>query len=281
MNNGATYCPLCQHKRINKLFSYDRGKAFLCGNCSLLFNECSIVAEQHYDKTYYAHNYYDKISCQHTVSRYFLSLIKQFVTGGSIMDYGCGTAVFLGAAREDGFTHNIGVETSTAALQIALNTIEPPDLLIHSPTQSIPPRRFEVITFIDSFAHIKNIGPVFKNLKEKHLQKNGIVFIKTPSFNTAAYFYTRIISPLLPRELARRLYYLPHRYLIANTKSIRMFLERNNMKLLLVELLRDYPERIRKFSFPHLVSLFLSRGIPRLINPNDSLIVIAKGNVTQ
>jgi methylase of polypeptide subunit release factors len=90
-----------------------------CSHCTavLLYPVSSL--EKAYTAEYYISNYQHIVKNQSDESNKIFKLIRKYTLGKSILDYGCGSGVFLKKASEFDFYDNIGVDVSLSAIDFA------------------------------------------------------------------------------------------------------------------------------------------------------------------
>ncbi|MFD2999847.1 class I SAM-dependent methyltransferase [Pontibacter toksunensis] len=95
---------------------------------------------------------------------------------GTILDYGCGTGVFLSACKKDGWEVR-GVEPNDKAREAA--STETGELIAKS-LQEIQGEKFEVITLWHVLEHIHTLNETVSQLLES-LQEDGTLIIAVPN----------------------------------------------------------------------------------------------------
>jgi SAM-dependent methyltransferase len=169
-----------------------------------------------------------------------MRLIRRFVPADSVLDYGCGTGVFLAAAVEAGFTANVGADISADGLRLARQNLDDSVTLIHMPYRQLPERRFAVISLMDSLSAIPDARATLLNLKERHLADGGVLVVRTPDI-PASYFTTvKALSWLLGRKQASRLLFADSRYALFDAAALQRFLEAAGFETVYRELREDY-----------------------------------------
>ncbi len=269
-------CPSCEGKNVRALHRSNLGSTYLCGTCQVIFSTPECSPDSLYDKEYYEKNYCSIQNSQLVRVREYVDLMLQFVKPGAMLDYGCGIGIFLAAAREKGFDHNLGADVSSAALELAQSRMGNDDRLLDLTHESIGDNKFDVISFMDSIAHIPDIRPVIQGLLAGNLKEDGVLFIRTPTFSYSRLMYIRLLTHFLSPEYIDQLYFLPKRYFLFNEKSIRVFLESYGLEIVYFEKQQDYvpPEHID--SVKAFARIMLFQKIPHLLNTQNSMVIIAK-----
>ena len=141
----------------------------------------------------YFHRYYQQSS--HSRTRYFrrwLDHLSERRKPGRLLDVGCGIGLFLSVARERGWDI-CGLEPSLGAqkfngngLRILSGTLE---------TVVLPAQGFDLITFWDVLAHVRNPFQLLVKAREL-LAENGTVLVKTPNRTCLDVAVARVLNPL-------------------------------------------------------------------------------------
>ena len=106
-----------------------------------------------------------------------VELINRYSPGkGTILDYGCGTGVFLTACKKDGWQVR-GVEPSDKARELAAETIGTP---IATNISDLPDEKYEVITLWHVLEHIHTLNETINHLIS-HLSETGTLIIAVPN----------------------------------------------------------------------------------------------------
>ncbi len=175
------HCLYCKTgtKRLHSTTDSTSGEKFsihFCNNCKLGFTQPtpSNLA------SYYLKNYYSSVKTKiYNILQFRRpNIIRRFVSFGKILDVGCGDggiAQFL-----PGYEYR-GVETSFSNInneQITLGGIE---------NFTDKPNSYDVVTFWESFEHLKNPQDVLI-ICQKLLKKSGTIIIECPNFNSRERF---------------------------------------------------------------------------------------------
>jgi len=249
---------------------------FRCRTCTAIISRASVDTARLYNEDYFLKHYDEFESDKTANSSNHLTIIRRFKRSGSILDYGCGTGIFLKVASEFDFTDNIGVDCSTAALEIAQSNVDCHDRLICSEDESLPDRRFGVITFVDSLAHIPDISQLLRNLIAFNLKPDGILFIRTPNINRSYYAYVRFLSFILPDKYLDSLYFVPKRLCLMNRRAIAAFLDSFDFEIRYLSFERDYVADKQLISFRRRIAHIVLKTIPRWLNSSNSMTIVAR-----
>ena len=270
MNN---ICLFCESVSIIDLFSSSIACVYQCKICKGIFSEPKVNTDELYDERYFKVNYESIENQQAERFVRYVKLIQKYKDHGRALDYGCGTGIFLKVLNEHGYFNNVGVDVSRQALMLAKHNVSEKDYLLHS-TEKIK-GKFDIISFVDSIAHIFNAQSILKELISSNLNKDGILFIRTPNINRCYVIYTKLLGLFLPKAYMNSVYFAPNRYLLFNKSAMNCFLDRIGMKVLYIKLQKDYLRKVKAYSIKQRIGHFLLKKIPSLLNPLNSMIVIA------
>lgn len=272
----ANVCVLCDSARIKRLHVSTKGEVFRCRNCTVVFFRSRVDTSALYDSAYFTNNYAAIQEAQRAKAERYIATIQQFQATGSLMDYGCGSGVFLAAAEAAGFTNSVGVDISDAALELTRRNVGPHVRLINTLSEDIGEQKFDVISLIDSAAHVPNFRVTLELLIERHLKPGGVLFVRTPNINRWYLTYVKFLSCVLPSEYIDEFYFLPKRYLLFNSRAIRDLFQKYRFTILHSAAESDYQRTISATSLKAQLRGLLMRRIPRWINPRNSLVVVAQ-----
>ena len=181
-------CPACNNKNNKFLLIKNGGTYVECEKCNMIFLNPVLRdknLENHYRKN---HDVRSKISLKD--SKFFkftyskgLDLInKYFDKSGNILDVGCSAGMFLDIAKKSRWK-TYGLELNSKEARLAINKEH--NVQQKTLKDSNFDIKFNVITFWDSFEHIKD-GLECLNDCKKILKKGGIVFLQCPSRDALA-----------------------------------------------------------------------------------------------
>lgn len=267
-------CRHCGADDVERLLRHRRGATYRCTRCGGYSNDPGQDTDALYDHDYFLRNYRALEQRQIVESRWCLERIRGFVPSGSILDYGCGTGVFLGVAPDFGFEGNVGADVSADALRIARQSVGDRAEWVHLATDPLPARTFEVVTFMNSLAGLERARQVVGEIRDRHLAPGGILAIRSP--NVPARYVERVgrLGGMLGPRVTGALLFAKARHLLFDPQALPRFLESLGFEVLSMDLRRDHPIPIRLKPFRGLVkSLCL-----RLIQPHENMFVIARVN---
>lgn len=185
------HCPLCGATPVRIKYSIDTEHNIIyCSQCTVQFLSPQLSDEAL--QQLYSENYYSSWGIkgqeendstrQMKIATFSLrmDLIKQFRSGGKVLDIGCATGYFLELSTKEGF-EPYGVEISAYAAQIAKSKFGAANIFVGTLEQcSFPNRYFDVIAMSDLIEHVRD--PIQTLSKAASLLKDdGVILIMTPN----------------------------------------------------------------------------------------------------
>jgi 2-polyprenyl-3-methyl-5-hydroxy-6-metoxy-1,4-benzoquinol methylase len=191
-------CPLCKGTDFTEhlnctdhTVSHETFKLIKCTTCQFLITSPR-PALQELGKYYLSDNYishaneskglFDKL---YHISRHFTlnwklklvhtNIVDTFNASLSLLDFGCGTGMFLNRCKQKGYAVE-GVEPSAIARAHASSLL---DTTIHETIEQTT-HTFDVITLWHVLEHIPDLNEQLHQLKDK-LKENGTMFIAVPN----------------------------------------------------------------------------------------------------
>lgn len=161
----------------------------------------------------------------HLVRRHTLKkkteLLSSYVSRGTVLDYGCGTGMFLSVCKDKGW-NSFGLEPDDQARKIAIEQ----NLNVSSNKQNlntfINDETVNVITLWHVLEHVTDMSETLSFFKSK-LSKNGVLIIAVPNYTSydASYYKEFWAAYDVPRHL--------HHF---DLKSMSLLLFNNGFKLI-------------------------------------------------
>jgi 2-polyprenyl-3-methyl-5-hydroxy-6-metoxy-1,4-benzoquinol methylase len=149
-----------------------------------------------------------------------LSLVKSYVSRGTILDYGCGTGMFLDVCKKAGW-ETFGMEPDDEARKIAsetnLNLFSDKDKI----NTYITDKKFNVITLWHVLEHVTDMPETLAFFKAR-LAKDGVLFIAVP--NHASYDAKHYKEHWAAYDVPRHLHHF-------EKKTMKQLLESNGFLL--------------------------------------------------
>lgn len=266
-------CPHCDSSSVKEILHYQTRVTAVCQHCNGFFNNIQSETDNFYDRAYYERNYLSRRKHHRAEARDCLKLLKRFAPAGSILDYGCGTGAFLEAAREAGYTGNVGADVSRDALVIAKERVAPDDGLIHLPSEPLPKKRFEAITLMDSISHIRDLRGTLERLRDRNLARDGVLLIRTPDIPDSYFATVSILSRVIGKRTASNLLHARARHVLFNSETLRRYIESLGLEVLLLDHVRDYLAPLRSLSINQALRTLVIRALNARTRP---MIVIAR-----
>ncbi|MES2760978.1 MAG: class I SAM-dependent methyltransferase [Bacteroidota bacterium] len=161
-----------------------------CRTCGFKFTnprpENSVLGNYYKAESYVSHTNSKKgivNKLYHIVRNYTLGkkidLISSYVSRGTILDYGCGTGMFLAACKSAGW-ETFGMEPDDSARQIAsqqnLNLFADKSMI----QTHVAEKQFDAITLWHVLEHVTDMQETLFFFKRK-LKQNGVLIIAVPN----------------------------------------------------------------------------------------------------
>ncbi|MFT2009687.1 class I SAM-dependent methyltransferase [Pontibacter sp. 13R65] len=230
------HCPVCGKQEFkNFLVVTDNAvskESFViveCENCTFKFTNPR-PSEVSIDKYYESEEYISHSNIKtgiinrayHVVrsitTRQKVELINKYASSkGSILDYGCGTGVFLSACKKDGWEIR-GVEPNEKAREIASQTTAS---IVAPALAEIEGEKYEVITLWHVLEHIHNLNETVEQMLSL-LQEDGTLIIAVP--NADSHDAQQYKENWAAYDVPRHLYHFTQ-------QTMKRFLKKHKMKL--------------------------------------------------
>ena len=238
-------CLHCGSTSLETILRYQSRIAFRCEECNGFFNDPGSDTDALYDHDYYLRNYLPLAEAQLRESRRQMDVIRSIAPGGSVLDYGCGTGIFLRAAIEHGHARSVGADVSIDGLRIARRNVGDDVQLVHLPTERLPERQFEVIALMDALSALRNPREIVMELRDRHLAENGVLVIRTPCLPPSYFRGAALLSKAVGRKHGSSLMFAKARYMLFDTRSLRRFVESLGFAVVNLMLRREHPHPLR------------------------------------
>jgi 2-polyprenyl-3-methyl-5-hydroxy-6-metoxy-1,4-benzoquinol methylase len=189
-------CPVCDNKQttnflscVDYTVSQQTFQIVSCSVCTFKYTNprpgSNEIGKFYQSEDYISHsntkrglmNKLYQVVRNYTISKK-VSIIKQYVSRGTILDIGCGTGEFLNFSHNNGF-QTTGVEPGNDARKYA---IENYSLSVYNEDyiKTIPDSSFDVITMWHVLEHVHDLNDRVGELK-RIIKDNGIVLIAVPN----------------------------------------------------------------------------------------------------
>ncbi len=192
-------CPICKSGVFNNFMickdhaiSKESFAIVQCKKCQFKFTNPRPVPES-LPKYYQSENYISHtnkgnnlVNLAYKIARHFtiknkIKFIRTFHDHGNILDYGCGTGIFIESAKRKGW-NVLGIEPNEAARSHTSPKMQP---FVYSDIRDIKLKKyFHIITLWHVLEHISDLQDAIKKLK-KLLHQDGKIIIAVP--NTASW----------------------------------------------------------------------------------------------
>ncbi|MFY0605497.1 MAG: class I SAM-dependent methyltransferase [Cyclobacteriaceae bacterium] len=190
-------CPVCKHTHFtNDIICEDysqSNESFVivkCEHCELRFtnprpDENNIAQYyQHDDYISHTNKANNLVNLVYKLARYYTlrqkaKLIKGHVQGKQLLDFGCGTGVFLNHMHALNYQIQ-GYEPSEQAREIALKSGNFP---VHQNLTQIQKEQYDVITAWHVFEHVHELKATLRALR-KTLKPDGIILAAVPNISS-------------------------------------------------------------------------------------------------
>ncbi len=202
-----------------------------CNSCGFKFTnprpEDSIIGNYYKAESYVSHTNSKKgivNKLYHIVRNYTLkkkvSLVSSFVSRGTVLDYGCGAGMFLGACKSSGW-ETYGMEPDSDARKIAseqgINLFSDKETM----TKNIGNKTFSAITLWHVLEHVTDMPETLSFFKER-LHADGVLIIAVP--NHVSYDAQHYKEHWAAYDVPRHLHHF-------ELKSMKALLETGGFKL--------------------------------------------------
>jgi 2-polyprenyl-3-methyl-5-hydroxy-6-metoxy-1,4-benzoquinol methylase len=214
-----TNCPVCKGQNFTPFLSckdhtvsQDVFNIITCTDCNFKFTNpipnVSDLGSYYKSEDYISHSDTKKgivsrlyhLVRAHTLKKK-LALVSSYVSRGTIMDYGCGTGMFLNVCQDAGW-RSFGMEPDSGARKIAkdmkLKVYESREVLDFAHKEE----RIDAITLWHVLEHIVDLDDTLKFFKSK-LSKDGVLIIAVPNYTShdAKYYGEFWAAYDVPRHL--------------------------------------------------------------------------------
>lgn len=192
-----TNCPVCKSQNFEPFItcedhtvSHEKFDIVSCTQCEFKFTnpipDISSLSNYYKSEDYISHSNTKKgvlSRLYHLVRNYTLKgklkLVSSYVSRGTILDYGCGTGMFLEVCQSAGW-RAIGLEPDSGARKIARDM----NLKVHQDKGEISKsyfnEKFDAITLWHVLEHVTDLEETLNWFKAK-LNRDGVLIIAVPN----------------------------------------------------------------------------------------------------
>lgn len=193
-------CPVCQSASFEPFLtckdytvSQESFTIVNCKLCGFKFTnprpDNSVLGNYYKSEDYISHSNTSKgivSKMYHWVRNYTLkkkiALVRSHVSRGTILDYGCGTGMFLKVCKSEGW-ETFGMEPDSGARQIAkgfgIDSFQDKEDL----AKAAQGKQFSAITLWHVLEHVTDLPETLHFFKEK-LSPNGVLIIAVPNYTS-------------------------------------------------------------------------------------------------
>ena len=225
MSNALATCPHCGAASVRAWLRAGDRAAYRCGACGGRFNNPAVDTDVLYDRDYYLRNYAPRRAEQLALARgYVARLTEHAPRSGPILDYGCGAGSFLEALIESGFQGCVGADVSPDALALVQEQAGDRVRVHRIGHDALPSERFAAICLMDTISHIPDLRETLMRLIDCHLERSGVLVIRTPDIRPLYYRAVRLLTPLVGQRRATKLAFANSRHVLFSRESLRRYL---------------------------------------------------------
>lgn len=217
--HNRTECPICKGSSFQVFLNckdYTVSKfdftIVSCNSCGFKFTNPippeDKLGDYYQSEDYISHSNTKKgliANLYHLVRSYTLKgklkYISRFKSQGSLLDYGCGTGMFLSTAKQNGWKV-IGLEPDSGAASIATSQIGKVFQNIRDLSAVLPNLKVDVITLWHVLEHVNDLNETLLYLKSI-LNSDGTLIIAVPNHSSydAIYYKEFWAAYDVPRHL--------------------------------------------------------------------------------
>lgn len=209
-------CPVCGDTRFQPFISckdftvsYEQFNIVDCLNCSFKFTnprpEDSVIGSYYKSENYISHSDTRKgfvSQLYHLIRSYTLgkkeALLRKYVSRGTLLDYGCGTGMFLSHCKNKGWKA-FGVEPDAGARTLASKG----QVQVWADINTMPEseKDFDAITLWHVLEHVGDLSATIEKLKRR-LKTNGVLIVAVPNYKSydAQYYKEHWAAYDVPRH---------------------------------------------------------------------------------
>lgn len=181
-------CISCSNTDLLEYRSIEGYTLFRCSYCDILITRTTDRQWKQYIRNKYSGEYTRDYEIMlpklHKRFERHLSIIKQFASGGRLLDVGCGTGHFLKYVKEtDSSWKLFGVEPSGLLRKVAITNSGV--VIKNGSLDAIPfgDSYFDIITCYDVLEHSMDLKKNMRELK-RVLKPGGLLFVQAPNYRS-------------------------------------------------------------------------------------------------
>lgn len=253
---ATTPCPLCNSTVTSIIHIFDPFHVVSCSECGMIYLNPRLKQEL-IDSLYRGDTYFSRSkdtgyedygfqeqSLRMTFRRFLSELDRRGITGGRLLEVGCGYGYFLEEAK-DFFPSLAGTELSEKAGMLAKQRTGADIFIGDVDAMSADSRDFDTVVLINVIEHI--YAPVsFLSALAKRMKSSGTIVLATPDIGS---FWHRIMKSNWPS------FKIPEHIAFYNERTLTSLLEKSGFR------------NISQIPFPHAFPLGLIFSKVRLSAP--------------
>jgi len=280
-------CDFCSRDNIKELVECDiqkadadipvkRMKISKCKNCGLVYvadmpdldrEEMKKLYSEDYFNTDYM-KFYNDVTAKQTneTFKWRLDIIKDYKSGGRLLDIGCASGGFLKYAALKGW-EVYGVEFSEETSETARvkKNLDVKTGTIYD--AGYDDGYFDVVSAGDIIEHVDNPKKFLKEIK-RVLKKDGILYLALPDFGGLYFKFFKIIA----KRNHRNYFVLPHHIYFFTKKIIKKYLKDTGFK---IETIKKTNSNILDKGFKKLFFKILN-FFASILFMKDRMVIIAR-----
>lgn len=180
-------CRYCGTLLFEPIYYIDGYELIKCRKCNLL--QTKVLTQESKSINYFKYNnlYLNDYTNKRLkeLSSFYKSIIKKlnkYKNKGNLLDYGCGTGLFLRTIKKSGDKWNLyGIDINNKSINRAKSTVKAEFTLGFLKKNTYQMNFFDVITCFDVLEHDYNLRNSIKIIF-KILKKKGILIVQVPNY---------------------------------------------------------------------------------------------------
>lgn len=184
-------CPICMSSNIKINRYINIYGLYKCQNCSLLFTQQQkYLTREEINKEIYNQNYLESYEQRNSklINRFRkrVSEIEKYKKGGTILDFGCSSGIFLEAINKYSKYkwYCTGIDINKRSINIAKkNNIKASFILGTISNQKWKKNKFDVITCFDVLEHDIDLNETIRSLL-RILKPGGVLVVQSPNYRS-------------------------------------------------------------------------------------------------
>ncbi len=185
---SLSICPNCSHRNEIVLFRTKQWNMYKCKKCSFIYIKPFITLEnKEYEKDYFLQEYKKQYGKTYEedkenileLAKDRLNIIKKYVIGGKLLDFGSGLGFFAEYCEKNGFK-TLSIDKSEYAVEYIKNKLNLNAIQSDYEYFEKSNELYDVITSFFVIEHIKDFKKLLFLFK-CHLKDKGVLVLSTPN----------------------------------------------------------------------------------------------------